>query len=94
MSGNRRRIWSVAIFVLLISGVGIRAYRDLSRPDAWAYWKDQYYLAKPDIVLDPQMSISTAPGRGDAALLVSGTIGPAAASWFREPARRGPSHRR
>ena len=41
--GNRRRIWSVVIFVLLISGFGIRAYRDLSRPDAWAYWKDQYY---------------------------------------------------
>jgi len=31
------------IFVLLISGFGIRAYRDLSRPGAWAYWKDQYY---------------------------------------------------
>jgi len=30
------------IFVLLISGVGIRAYRDLSRPEAWAYWKESY----------------------------------------------------
>ena len=42
MAGHRRRYWSVAIFVLLISGVLIRAYRDLSRPDAWDYWKDQY----------------------------------------------------
>jgi len=25
------------------SGVGIRAYRDLSRPEAWSYWKDQYF---------------------------------------------------
>ncbi len=35
--------WSVVIFILLISGVGIRAYRDLSRPEAWAYWKDLYF---------------------------------------------------
>ena len=40
--GQRRRYWSVAIFVLLISGVLVRAYRDISRPDAWDYWKDQY----------------------------------------------------
>jgi len=38
----RPSYWSVAIFVLLIAGVGIRAFRDLSRPEAWDYWKDQY----------------------------------------------------
>ena len=37
-----RHFWSVAIFILLVSGVCIRAYRDLSRPDAWDYWKDLY----------------------------------------------------
>ena len=39
---RRRHFWSVAIFILLVSGVGIRAYRDLSQPEAWDYWKDQY----------------------------------------------------
>ena len=39
---RRRQFWSVAIFILLVSGIVIRAYRDLSQPDAWDYWKDQY----------------------------------------------------
>ena len=39
---RKRNFWSIAIFVLLVSGVGIRAYQDLSQPDAWDYWKDQY----------------------------------------------------
>jgi len=52
MVGHRRRYWSVAIFVLLISGVLIRAYRDLSRPDAWDYWKDQY--VSPSLTSSPR----------------------------------------
>ena len=83
VSGNRRRIWSVVIFVLLISGVGIRAYRDLSRPDAWAYWKDQYYSPSLTSSLIPNVDLDGAR-QGRPALLVSGTIGPAAASWFRD----------
>src|SRR5260370_34381645 len=39
---RKRHFWSVAIFILLVSGVCIRAYRDLSQPEAWHYWKDQY----------------------------------------------------
>ena len=39
---RKRHFWSVAIFILLVSGVCIRAYRDLSQPEAWDYWKDQY----------------------------------------------------
>jgi hypothetical protein len=83
VSGNRRRIWSVVIFVLLISGFGIRAYRDLSRPDAWAYWKDQYYSPSLTSSLIPNVDLDGAR-QGRPALLVSGTIGPAAASWFRD----------
>jgi hypothetical protein len=71
------------LFILLISGFGIRAYRDLSRPEAWAYWKDQYF--------SPSMTSSLIAradpdgfGRGRPALVISGTIGPAMASWFRE----------
>ena len=83
VSGNRRRIWSVVIFVLLISGFGIRAYRDLSRPDAWAYWKDQYYSPSLTSSLIPNVDLDGAR-QGRPALLVSGTIGPSAASWFRD----------
>jgi hypothetical protein len=71
------------LFILLISGFGIRAYRDLSRPEAWAYWKDQYFSPGMTSSLiaraDPDGS-----GSGRPALVISGTIGPAMASWFRE----------
>jgi hypothetical protein len=71
------------MFILLISGVGIRAYRDLSQPEAWAYWKDLYFSPsmKSSLIAkaDPDGS-----GRGRPALAISGTIGAATASWFRE----------
>ena len=42
--GRRRRaLWSTVFFALLVIGVGIRAYRDLSRPEAWVYWKESYF---------------------------------------------------
>jgi hypothetical protein len=68
---------------LVIAGVGINAYRDLSRPEAWAYWKESY--------LSPTMTASliaktdlNGPGRGKAALAISGKIGAATAGWLRE----------
>jgi hypothetical protein len=71
------------MFILLISGVGIRAYRDLSQPEAWAYWKDLYFSPsmKSSLIAkaDPDGS-----GGGRPALAISGTIGAATASWFRE----------
>lgn len=82
-AGGRRPYWSVIIFILLLSGVGIRAYRDLSRPDAWAYWKDQY--VSPSLVSSLiGRTDFDGSGRGRTALAISGTIGPAAASWFRD----------
>jgi hypothetical protein len=82
-SGHGRRLLSVAVFIVLISGVGIRAYNDLSRPEAWAYWKDQYF--SPSMTSSLIASADPAgSGAGRAALAVSGTIGAAAASWFRE----------
>lgn len=79
----RPSYWSVAIFALLISGVLIRAYRDLSRPDAWDYWKDQYI--SPSLVSSQISKLDLDGGaRGRRALFVSGTIGPAAANWFRD----------
>ena len=83
VAGHWRRYWSVAIFVLLISGVLIRAYRDLSRPDAWDYWKDQY--VSPSLTASQVAKIDLdGAGGGRRALFVKGEIGPAAANWFRD----------
>ena len=83
---RKQHFWSIAIFILLVSGVCIRAYRDLSQPDAWDYWKDQY--VSPSLtsqVIDTLHLDGSSQGasHGRRALFVSGTIGPAAASWFR-----------
>jgi len=82
-AARRRPFWSVAIFVLLLAGYGIRAYRDLSRPDAWAYWKDQYFSPSLTASLIPNADFARS-GRGRPALAIRGTIGPAAAGWLRE----------
>jgi hypothetical protein len=82
-TSNLRRLGSVLIFILLISSVGIRAYRDLSQPEAWAYWKDQYY--SPSLTSSRIAQINLKPAiDGRPALAISGTIGPAAASWLRD----------
>jgi membrane-bound ClpP family serine protease len=80
---GRRRIWSVVIFVLLMSSVGIRAYRDLSRPEAWAYWKDQYFSPSLTSTLVSKVDLDGS-AQGRTALAIKGTIGAAAASWLRE----------
>jgi hypothetical protein len=73
-------IMTVVIFLLLISGVLIQAYRDLSEPGAWDYWNDRYF--------SPSMTSSVAGvdlgGRRYQALVLHGKIGAASASWFRE----------
>ena len=90
---RKRHFWSIAIFVLLVSGVGIRAYRDLSQPDAWDYWKDQYVSPSLTSQVIDTLDLDGA-SKGRRALFVSGTIGPAAANWFREQAGPGPSRPR
>ena len=77
----RRHMMSVVIFALLSSGVLIQAYRDLSRPDAWDYWKDLYSTPSMSSSLIDNVDLD---GRRRTALAVRGRIGPAAASWFRE----------
>ena len=76
---HKRHFWSVAIFILLVSGVGIRAYRDLSQPDAWDYWKDQYVSPSLTSLVIDTLSLDGS-SKGRRALFVSGTIGPAAAN--------------
>jgi hypothetical protein len=81
--GTRRRYLSVAFFVLMILGIGIRAYKDLSRPEAWAYWKELYFSPSmhSSLLADADLDGS---GRGRPALVIGGTIGAATASWFRD----------
>jgi hypothetical protein len=74
----RRKIplLSIAFFVLMLALVGGRAYQDLSTPQAWAYWKDSFF--------SPSLTASlVTPASSRPVLAVSGTIGPAAAGWFR-----------
>jgi hypothetical protein len=74
---------SIVIFLLLVSSVGIQAYRDLSRPDAWDYWKDQYGSPSLTSSLVPKLDLDGA-AQGRRALSIKGEIGPAAAKWFRD----------
>ena len=78
----RRLVWRLAIFLLIALGIGIRAYRDLSRPEAWAYWKDQYFSPSLTSSLIASADLDGS-GRGRPALAVRGTIGAAAARWLR-----------
>lgn len=78
-----RRLASVIFLVAIVASVSIRAYRDLSRPDAWAYWKDQYVSSSLSSSVIANVDIDHS-GRSHTVLAVSGRIGPAAASWLRE----------
>ena len=71
------------LLVLQMAVVSIFAFKELSQPGAWAYWRDQY--------VSPSLSaqrIANADfigaSRGRPALAIRGTIGPAAASWLRQ----------
>lgn len=80
-AANYGRIFMSALIpVLLIAGVLIQAYRDLSEPGAWDYWSDRYF--------SPSMTSSVADvdlgGRRVQAVVLHGKIGAASASWFRE----------
>jgi hypothetical protein len=67
----------------MISGVGIRAYRDLSRPEAWSYWKDQHFSPTMTSSLVTSANFNGG-GHGRSALFITGKIGAASATWFRD----------
>lgn len=75
----RGTLASVVFACLLLAGVLIPAYRDISSPGAWSYWKDVFGLGSPSLTAS---SVKLADGRK--ALAIEGRIGPASASWFRE----------
>jgi hypothetical protein len=67
----------------MMSLVGAQAYKDLSRPEAWAYWKDLYFAPSMTSLLI-NGAYPDGAGHDRPALAISGTIGPATASWFRK----------
>ena len=79
---QRNTILSTVIFSLIVLGVGISAYRDVSQPEAWAYWKDQYLspsltsslVAKADI--DGSGKPSIIVGTNEEYLVNTGDEGP------------------
>ncbi len=74
---------SIIIFVLLLSSVAIQAYRDLSRPGAWDFWRETYIAASMTSTVIPDVDIDGS-GHGRRALAISGKIGSASASWLRD----------
>lgn len=76
----------MTIFTLVLLAVGIRAYRDLSRPEAWDYWKETYFSPSmtSSVIADVDIDGSGHRRRG---LAISGTIGAASANWFRDRLR-------
>ncbi|QOZ31067.1 hypothetical protein [Bradyrhizobium sp. CCBAU 53421] len=79
----RFSLWSIIIFVLLLSSVAIQAYRDLSRPGAWDFWRETYIAASMTSAVIADVDLDGS-GRGRRALAISGKIGSASASWFRD----------
>jgi len=65
----------------VLSGVGIRAYRDLSQPGTWEYWRERYGSPSMTSSVIPSVNID---GRKRRVLTIQGEIGAASASWFRD----------
>lgn len=80
---RRRPIWSVVFFAILVLSVGVRAYRDISRPEAWAYWKESYFSPSmtSSVIANARLDDG---GHSRRTLAIHGTIGAATASWLRE----------
>jgi hypothetical protein len=78
-----RRLAPIIFFTIIVAGTGVRAYRDLSRPEAWSYWKDQYVSPSLSSALISNVDIDHT-GQGRTGLAISGRIGPAAANWLRD----------
>ena len=70
------------MIVVVTASVGVRAFRDLSRPEAWDYWKELYVSPSLTSSLIAGANLN-GTGRDRPALAISGKIGVASASWFR-----------
>ncbi len=62
-----------------------QAYQELSKPEAWAYWKDHYVspsMASSEVAKSRSRTVPAAAAR--ALAITRRRSGPAAASWFRD----------
>jgi hypothetical protein len=73
---------SVIAFMLIVATTLVQAFRDMSRPDAWDYWKDLYFSHSMTSALVSEADLGDL-GHRRSALVISGEIGAASASWFR-----------
>jgi hypothetical protein len=80
---GRSNLFKAICFVLIVLGTLIQAFKDLSRPEAWAYWKELYVSPSMTSTVLTEADLG-ALGRRRSALVISGTIGAASASWFRD----------
>jgi hypothetical protein len=74
---------SVIAFTLIVATTLVQAFKDVSRPDAWAYWKDLYFSHSMTSSLVSEADLGEL-GHRRSALVISGEIGAASASWFRD----------
>jgi hypothetical protein len=73
----------VIAFGLIVATTMIQAFKDVSRPEAWAYWKDLYFSHSMTSALVSEADLGDL-GHRRSALVISGAIGAASASWLRE----------
>jgi hypothetical protein len=80
---TRTNLLSAIAFLLVALGTLIRAYKDVSRPEAWAFWQDLYFSHSMTSAHINEADLGDL-GHRRSALVISGEIGAAAASWFRD----------
>jgi hypothetical protein len=79
---TRQPIWS-GLFAIVFLGLCVRACGDISRPEAWTYWRESFFSPS----MTSSVIANTDPdggGRVRRALAIHGTIGVASAGWLRE----------
>ena len=79
---KRRPVWSV-IFAVAVFSVCVRAWQDISRPEAWTYWRESYFSPSMTSSVIANVDLDNAT-HGHRALAIHGTIGVASAGWLRE----------
>jgi len=79
---RRRSGWSV-LFALVFLSVCFRACQDISRPEAWTYWKESYFSPSMTSSVTRNSNLDSG-GRSHAVLAIHGTIGTASAGWLRQ----------
>ena len=73
----------VCPIALVFLSVCFRACQDISRPEAWTYWKESYFSPSMTSSVTRNSNLDSG-GRSHAVLAIHGTIGTASAGWLRQ----------